>query len=237
MWSQSRCRFALLQNVAHAHWPLGWLYESGCEKCGDLSPTGWSRHSVTIHQQIEVRPGGWRLLGKLPLTGSNAGNHTVGENKRFVERQRSDHTGAISVHMTEQMTAYFHGNIECQAAVVAAAVSTCAFSSIESGCGARTPDWRRAQMTVIICSAKCCFHFLSMAWRCYSALRGCVWNLTFMTVDDGEIENWMLLPVTWRSLVISLETTGVFFSDRATFMLTVNVDGTSNDSFVSNQSY
>lgn len=237
MWSQSRCRFALLPNVAHAHWPLGWLYESGCEKCGDLSPTGWSRHSVTIHQQIEVRPGGWRLLGKLPLTGSNAGNHTVGENKRFVERQRSDHTGAISVHMTEQMTAYFHGNIECQAAVVAAAVSTCAFSSIESGCGARTPDRRRAQMTVIICSAKCCFHFLSMAWRCYSALRGCVWNLTFMTVDEGEIENWMLLPVTWRSLVISLETTGVFFSDRATFMLTVNVDGTSNDSFVSNQSY
>lgn len=193
------------QNVAHARWPRGWLYESVCEKCGDLSPTGWSGHSVTIHQQIEDRPGGWRLLGKLPLTGSKAPNHTVEENKRFVERQKSDHTEAISIHMTEQMTAYFHGNIECQAAVVTAAVSTCTFSSIESGCGARTRDPWRAQMTVIICSAKCCFHFLSMAWRCYSALRVCVWNLTFMTVDEGEIENWMLLPVTRRSLVISFE--------------------------------
>lgn len=235
MWSQSRCRFALLQNVAHAHWPPGWLYESACEKCGDLSPTGWSRHSVTIHQQIEVRPGAWRLLGKLPLTGSKAPNHTVEENKTFVERQKPEHTEAISIHMTEQMTAYFHGNIECQAAVVTAAVSTCTFSSIESGCGARTGGPRRAQMTVIICSAKCCFHFLSMAWRCYSALRVCVWNLTFMTVDEGEIENWMLLPVTRRSLLYHLKSRG-FSSLAVLHMLTMNVDRPSNDQSFHHQS-
>lgn len=120
--------------------------------------------------------------------------------------------------MTEQMTAYFHGNIGCQAAVVTAAVSTCTFSSLESGCGAKTRDPGRAQMTVIICSAKCCFHFPSMRWRCCSALRVCFWNLTFMTVlmKVSQHSNWMRLPVTTRPLVTSFQTTGVWLSDTST---------------------
>lgn len=51
-----------LQNVAHAHGPLGWLYKAVCKNGGDLSHTDRSRLWATIHQQIEVILGDWRLL-------------------------------------------------------------------------------------------------------------------------------------------------------------------------------
>lgn len=77
---------------------------------------------------------------------------------------------AINIRMTEQTTAYFCGNIGWQAVI-----ATCTFSSIESACGARTWDLKRAQMTVIICCAKFSFPFNVMK----SLLLMCVSEISF----------------------------------------------------------
>lgn len=171
--------FFLLQNVAHARWPPGWLYKAVCKNCGDLSHTDRSRRWVAIHQQIEVRTGGY--LRKLALTGRIAWNHTIEKNERFVERQKSsDHMEAIDISMTEQTTAYFCGNMmsggdnycRCFNLHISPPLSQHVEPELETWRELRW-RWSSARQSVV---------FISL-WRGEeSALNMCFWNLIFMTV-------------------------------------------------------